>query len=540
MTEIAHSSPEVSELDVAVIGTGFGGLYALHKFRNELGLSVQAFDDAGDVGGTWYWNQYPGCRVDTEATVYCYSFDKELLRTWKWSERYPQQPEVLAYLNTVATKHDLRRSINFNTRVVNAEWDEKSPGWKLTTADGRRYKAQFVIEGVGLLSSTNIPKFEGSEKFKGEIISASRWPQRPIDLKGKRVAVIGTGSTGVQVITALAPEVGHLHVLQRTPQYVVPLGNQHPLPEKALRRIREDPDEFFRWNLDTGAVFGFRESTIPALSVSAHERERAYQEAWERGNGFSFMLETFSDLVSNEEANNTATDFMRDKIRRIVKDPKVAEALCPKDFYAKRPLATDNYYEVYNRKNVTLVDIKANPIREFTEKGIRTAAGEIELDVAIFATGFDAVTGNYLKIDTTGRNGQKLQDKWKDGPSAFAGVAIAGFPNLFMIYGPFCPFTSQPLVHEWQVNWFADLVAHARASGQKTVEVSPKTEKAWVKVCVDGAAGTLFARTDSWINGTNIPGKPRAAMFYMGGMANYMKELGQIVKSGYAGFGIGA
>jgi cyclohexanone monooxygenase len=540
MTEIAKSGPEVTQLDVAVIGTGFGGLYALHKFRNELGLNVQAFDDASDVGGTWYWNRYPGCRVDTEATVYCYSFDKELLRIWKWSERYPQQPEVLAYLNAVATKHDLRRSVNFNTRVVKAEWDEKSPGWLLTTSTGKQYKAQFVVEGVGLLSSTNIPKLNASERFKGEIISASRWPQRPIDLKGKRVAVIGTGSTGVQVITAIAPEVGHLYVLQRTPQYVVPLGNQHPLPEKSLRRIREDPDEFFRWNLDTGAVFGFRESTIPALSVSARERERAYQEAWERGNGFSFMLETFSDLVSNEEANNTATDFMRDKIRRIVKDSKVAEMLCPKDFYAKRPLATDNYYEVYNRPNVTLVDVKANPIQEFTEKGIRTTTGEIELDTVIFATGFDAVTGNYLKIDTTGRNGQKLQDKWKHGPSAFAGVAIAGFPNLFMIYGPFCPFTSQPLVHEWQVNWFADLVAHARATGQKTVEVSHETEKAWVKVCADGAAATLFARTDSWINGTNIPGKPRAAMFYMGGMANYTKELGQIVKSGYAGFGIGA
>ena len=539
MTENAKSSPEVTRLDVAVIGTGFGGLYALHKFRDDLGLNVQAFDDAGDVGGTWYWNRYPGCRVDTEATVYCYSFDKKLLRTWKWSERYPQQPEVLAYLNAVATKHDLRRSVNFNTRVAKAEWDEKSPGWLLTTAAGKQYKAQFVVEAVGLLSSTNIPKFKGSERFKGEIISASRWPQRPVNLKGKRVAVIGTGSTGVQVITAIAPEVGHLYVLQRTPQYVVPLGNQHPLPEKSLRRIRDDPDEFFRWNLDTGAVFGFQESTIPALSVSADVRQRMYREAWDRGNGFSFMLETFSDLVNDEEANKTATDFMRDKIRQIVKDPKVAELLCPKDFYAKRPLATDNYYEVYNRPSVTLIDVKANPIQEFTEKGIRTSAGEVELDTVIFATGFDAVTGNYLKIETIGRDGLRLQDKWAEGPSAFAGVATSGFPNLFMIYGPFCPFTSQPLVHEWQVNWFADLVAHARATGQKMVDVDTATEKAWVKVCVDGAEATLFARTDSWINGTNIPGKPRASMFYMGGMSNYMKEMGRIVKSGYAGFELG-
>jgi cyclohexanone monooxygenase len=536
MTEITQSGADVTELDVAVIGSGFAGLYALYKLRDELGLDVQGFDDAGDVGGTWYWNRYPGCRVDTEATVYCYSFDKELLRTWKWSERYPKQPEVLAYLNTVATKHDIRRSINFNTRIVSAEWEEKSPGWKLTTAEGKRYKAQFVVEGVGLLSSTNIPKFKGSEKFKGEIISASRWPQRPVDLKGKRVAVIGTGSTGVQVVTAIAPEVGHLYVLQRTPQYVVPLGNQHPLPKEALSWIEKDPDEFYRWNLDTGAVFGFKESTIPTLSVSDLERERLFQRAWDRGNGFAFMLETFSDLTVSEDANNAATSFVRDKIRKIVKDPKVAEMLSPTDFYAKRPLATDDYYEIYNRPNVTLVDVKATSIEEFTENGIRTSAGEIALDTVIFATGFDAVTGNYLKIDTTGRNGQKLQDKWKDGPSAFAGVAIAGFPNLFMIYGPFCPFTSQPLVHEWQVNWIADLIAHARAAGKKVVEVDSETEKAWVKVCVEGAAGTLFARTDSWINGTNIPGKPRAAMFYMGGMSNYMKEMGRIVESGYSEF----
>jgi cation diffusion facilitator CzcD-associated flavoprotein CzcO len=540
MTDNIDSHSGVARLDVAVIGTGFGGLYALHKFRNELGLDVQAFDDAGDVGGTWYWNRYPGCRVDTEASVYCYSFDKELLQTWKWSERYPRQPEVLAYLNFVATKHDLRRSVNFNTRIVKAEWNGDASVWRLTTGDGRRYDARFVIEAVGLLSSTNFPKFPGSEAFKGEIYHASRWPHRDVELTGKRVAVIGTGSTGLQVITAIAPEVGHLYVLQRTPQYVVPLGADHAIPESVLRAIQDDPDEFIRWNLNTGAVFGFQESTTSALSVSAEERERVYQRAWDRGNGFAFMLETFSDITVSKDANATATDFVREKIRRIVKDPKTAELLSPKDFYAKRPLATDNYFETYNRANVTLVDVKTNPIQEITERGIRTTAGEIELDVIIFATGFDAVTGNYLKIETIGRDGLRLQDKWKNGPSAFAGVAIAGFPNLFMIYGPFCPFTSQPLVHEWQVNWFADLITHARAVGQKSVEVDPAVEQAWVKTCVAGAEATLFAQTDSWINGTNIPGKPRASMFYMGGMANYMKEMGQISGAVYKEFGIGA
>ena len=540
MIEKGDLDTGVTQLDVAVIGTGFGGLYALYKFHNDLGLNVQAFDDAGDVGGTWYWNRYPGCRVDTEASVYCYSFDKELLQTWKWSERYPRQPEVLAYLNFVANKHDLRRLVNFNTRIVKAEWDAGSSLWKLTTNGGKRYDAQFLIEGVGLLSSTNFPKFAGAEGFKGEVYHAARWPHGGVNLKGKRVAVIGTGSTGVQIITTIAPDVGHLFVLQRTPQYVVPLGNEHAIPEDVIRAIQDDPESFVRWNLNTGAVFGFQESTIPAMSVSAEERERAYQRAWERGNGFAFMLETFSDVIVSAEANQTATDFVRDKIRRIVKDPEIAEKLCPKDFYAKRPLATDNYYETYNRNNVTLVDVKANPIEAMTERGIRTAAGEIELDVLIFATGFDAVTGNYLKIETLGRDGLRLQDKWSGGPSAFAGVAISGFPNLFMIYGPFCPFTSQPLVHEWQVNWFAALISHAREIGQKSVEVDASAEKAWVRTCVEGAAGTLFAVTDSWINGTNIPGKPRASMFYMGGMANYMREMGQISGAVYKEFGIGA
>ena len=304
--------------------------------------------------------------------------------------------------------------------------------------------------------------------------------------------------------------------------------------------IKDDPDEYIRWNLDTGAVFGFRESTTPAMSVSDDERKRLYQRAWDRGNGFAFMLETFSDIIVSKEANDTATDFVRAKIRHTVKDQRVADLLCPSDYYAKRPLATDHYYETYNRSNVNLIDVKANPIQEITERGIRTAAGEIDLDIIIFATGFDAVTGNYLKIETVGRDGVRLQDKWAGGPSAFAGVAISGFPNLFMIYGPFCPFTSQPLVHEWQVNWFADLIAHARGSGRKTVDVDASTEKAWVQTCREGAQQTLFAQTDSWINGTNIPGKPKASMFYMGGMANYMKELGHIAQSGYKEFRIGS
>lgn len=539
MSTVAKKSLNGLELDAAVIGSGVGGLYALYRLRDQMGLKVQAFDDAGGVGGTWYWNRYPGCRVDTEATVYCYSFDREILKSWSWTERYPRQPEILAYLNHVADKNDLKRSINFETRITRAEWDEATARWRLQTAAGERLTAQYLIEGVGLLASTNYPRYPGAERFKGQIHHAARWPREGVDLKGKRVGVMGTGSTGIQIIAEIAPVVDHLYVLQRTPQYVVPLGTHHPLSAKVQQMLREDPDTFFRWALDTAAVFGFKESTTPAMSVSPAERRRIYESAWERGNGFSFMLETFSDLIVSKEANDTATEFVRSKIKEIVKDPKIAAKLTPHDLYAKRPLACDGYYETYNRKNVTLVDIKESPIQEITAKGIRTTAGEIELDVIIYATGFDAVTGNYLKIETIGRNGVRLQDKWSEGPIAYLGLTISDFPNLFMIYGPFGPFTSQPLVHEYQVNWFTDLIKHANAKGLRTIDPDATAEQAWVKVCRDGADMTLFSQCDSWINGTNIPGKPRASMFYMGGMANYSIEMEKISKNGYREFRLG-
>ena len=539
MSTTSKKSLDGLELDAAVIGSGVGGLYALYRLRDEMGLNAQGFDDASGVGGTWYWNRYPGCRVDTEATVYCYSFDREILKNWTWTERYPRQPEILAYLNHVADRHDLKRSINFETRIVRAEWDEAAARWRLQTAKGERITAQYVIEGVGLLSSTNYPRYAGADRFKGQVFHAARWPKEGVDLRGKKVGVMGTGSTGIQIISEIAPIVEHLYVLQRTPQYVVPLGTQHPLPANVQRMMKEDPDGFVHWALDTAAVFGFKESTTPAMSVPPGRRQRVYEDAWERGNGFSFMLETFSDIIVSKEANDTATDFVRSKIKEIVKDPKLAAKLMPHDLYAKRPLAVDHYYEVYNRKNVTLVDIKENPIQEISDKGVRTTAGEIELDVLVYATGFDAVTGNYLKIETIGRNGVRLKDKWSNGPIAYLGLTIADFPNLFMIFGPFGPFTSQPLVHEYQVNWFTDLIKHARAKGLRSIDVDPNAEQAWVKLCNDGANQTLFPQCDSWINGSNVPGKPKASMFYMGGMANYNVEMSRISGNGYREFKLG-
>ena len=536
---MTEKSRDGLNLDVAVIGAGVGGLYALYKMRDELGLNVQSFDDAGGVGGTWYWNRYPGCRVDTEATVYAYSFDEEMFLNWEWSERYPTQPEVLKYLNGVADKHDLKRSINLTSKVVKADWDAATARWTLTTSKGEQITAQFVIEGVGLLSSTKYPGFPGEANFEGKIYHAARWPHEGVDLSGKRVAVIGTGSTGIQIIAALAPQVKHLSVLQRTPQYCVPMGCG-PFPQAERDRARKDPKAFRDWHLDTGAVFGFKESTVPAMSVSDAERNRVYESAWEKGGGFGFMLETFGDIIVDKAANKTATDFMIAKINAIVKDPATAAALTPKDYYAKRPLACDNYYETYNRDNVSLVDVKADPIKDLVAEGVRLASGKVvDADVVIYATGFDAVSGNYLKIDTTGAGGLKLKDKWANGPRAMMGLTIAGFPNLFMIFGPFSPFTSQPLVHEWQIDWIAGAIAETRKTGRKSFEVEEPAQDAWIAACNAVAAQTLFAVTDSWINGSNVAGKPVGNMFYMAGMSNYMKEVNALTDAGYQGFKFG-
>lgn len=536
MNDTTSNGLDGLELDVAIIGTGVGGLYALHRARNEMGLNAQAFDDAGGVGGTWYWNRYPGCRVDTESTVYTYSFDMDMFQNWEWSERYAKQSEVLNYLNAVADKHDLKRSINFNTRIASMVWSDDEGRWTLTTKGGDTFKAKYVIEAVGLLSSSYAPQFPDQDKFKGEVLLASKWPEEEPDLAGKRVGVLGTGSTGIQIITALADKVGHLHVLQRTPQWVVPLGIG-PFPLETREKIKKDPVGFREWALSTAAVFGFDESTVSALEVSEDERNRVYEAAWQKGNGFAFMLETFSDIPVTPEANKTATDFIKSKIDEIVKDPKVAAMLTPKDYYAKRPLAADNYYDTFNRDNVTLHDVKANPIERFSENGLIIGGEEVELDVLIMATGFDAMTGNYLKIETIGRDGVRLQDEWNDGPHAYAGMSIAKFPNLLMVFGPFSPFTSQPLVHEWQVQFLTEMIEKAQ-EGNGLIETSLDAQEDWVRVCQEGMAGTLFQVTDSWINGANIPGKPRTSMWFMGGMGGYMQEMNAIKSDNYRGFTI--
>lgn len=522
-----------ADFDAVVVGAGFGGLYSVHKLRDELGMKVQAYDAAGDVGGTWYWNRYPGALSDTESFCYRYSFDKEGLAKATWKNRYLTQPEIIAYLGDVADRYDLRRSYQFNTRMTSAVFDEATGLWKVTTDKGDTVTAKYLITGLGLLSAINKPPFKGVDRFKGRIHHTAAWPEG-VDLRGKHVGVIGTGSTGVQVIIALAPIVGHLTVFQRSAQYVVPIGNW-PEDDANINEYKANYDAIWDQIKRSAVAFGFEESTVPAMSVTPEERERVFEQAWNKGGGFRFMFETFGDIATDRAANDAISDFIKRKIAQIVKDPETARKLTPTDLYAKRPLCGDNYYDVYNRDNVTLVDMREDPIAEFTETGIRLQSGqEHELDVVVMATGFDAVDGNYTRIDIRGRGGIPMKDKWKDGPKGYLGMMEADFPNLFMILGPNGPFTNLPPSIETQVEWFTDAIAMAEQKGLRTIEPSQQAVDEWVRTCQTIADMTLFPQAQSWIFGTNIPGKKNAVMFYLAGLGAYRSAIDAVRDSGYS------
>ena len=534
-TKVETTKTKGADFDAVVIGAGFGGLYAVHKLRNEQGLNVCAIDNASDVGGTWYWNRYPGALSDTESYIYRYSFDKDLLQEWDWTHRYITQPEILRYLNHVADRFDLRRSYQFDTNLETAKFNEATGLWSVTTDKGETVTARHLVTGLGLLSAINTPDIKGVDTFKGQTIHTGNWPDGVV-LDGKRVGVIGTGSTGQQVITATAPIAKHLTVFQRSPQYCVPVG-QAPQSAAEIAKIKSNFDAIWKQVKGSAVAFGFEESTIPAMSVSDEERERIFQDAWDEGGGFRFMFATFSDIATDMDANNAAADFVRNKIRGIVKDPATAKMLTPTDLYAKRPLCGTNYFEVYNRDNVSLVDVKANPISEITATGVKTEDGnEYELDVLIFATGFDAVDGNYTKLDITGRNGVTLRDKWKGGPGGYLGIMEADFPNMFMILGPNGPFTNLPPSIETQVEWISDTIKYANDKGIASLDVKSETQEEWLATCRMIADMTLFPKADSWIFGANIPGKKKSVMFYLGGLGNYAQALKDIVASDYDGF----
>ena len=520
--------------DAIVVGAGFAGLYMLHKLRNELGLNVRAFDRASGVGGTWYWNRYPGALSDTEGYLYCYSFDADLTRDWEWSSRYINQREILAYLEGVADRFDLRRSIQFNTAIAHAHFDEVTDLWEIETDKGERFSAQYLVTGLGLLSQKNIPGIKGLETFAGEVCHTSAWHDG-IDLRGKRVGVIGTGSTGIQLITAIAPEVDHLTVFQRSPQYIVPARNR-PLSREHVREVKAAYGQIWRDVRESTLGMGITESRIPAMSVSEQGRQAVFQSAWDAGGGFNFMFGTFNDIATDRKANEAAGAFVRAKIAEIVKDPVTAKKLMPFDLYAKRPLCDSGYYETFNRDNVTLVDIKQTPIVEVAPTGVRTADESYGLDVLIFATGFDGVDGSYTHIDLRGRGGRTIKSKWRDGPTSYLGVSTVDFPNMFMILGPNGPFTNIPPAIEAQVEWISDAIAHAHGRRLKTVEVKREVESSWTVTCNDIAEATLFPKIDSWIFGVNIPGKARAVMFYLGGLVAYRQKLADEKNRAYPGF----
>jgi len=539
MTEIAsNQASQVTELDALVIGAGFSGLYQLHSLRDRLGLSVKALEAGAGVGGTWYWNRYPGARCDSESHVYWYTFSPDLMREWEWSERYPGQPEIMRYLNYVADKFDLKRDIRLNTRVTAAHYDEAANRWRVRSESGEAFVAKFLITAVGCLSTANVPTFEGLESFAGDWYHTGQWPHEGVDFTNKRVGMIGTGSTGIQAAPVIAATAKHLTVFQRTANYSVPARNA-PLTGEFRQYIKEHATDIRATTRETLNGMGFRIEERLAVATPADEREAIYQAAWERG-GLQFRA-TFKDMLVDKAANDTAAEFVKRKIRSIVKDPATASILSDIDhpYAAKRPPIDTNYFETYNRDNVTLVDVRATPIQRISPAGVCTTEAEYPLDIIVFATGFDAMTGPMLRMDIRGRGGVALKDVWEAGPRNYLGLQIAGFPNLFTITGPGSPsvLCNMPVAIEQHVDWITDCISHMRANSLERIEPRPEAVDDWVAEVNDVAGKTLLPLAKhSWYLGANIPGKPRVFMPYAGGMVRYREICNDVAARGYAGF----
>ena len=524
-------------IDTVIVGAGFAGLYMLHRLRNQ-GTGAIVFEAGSGVGGTWYWNRYPGARVDIESQEYCYSFSTALDDEWKWSERYAPQPEILAYLEHVAKKFDLKKDIRFNTRVTAAHWNEQTKRWLVTTDKGDKFTARAVIMATGCLSIPKDPDFPGVADFQGKSYFTSRWPHDPVDFAGQSVAVIGTGSSAVQSIPEIAKQAKHLTVFQRTPNYTVPAHNH-----------KTDPaiDELWKLNrarfrAQAAATSGCVRHVDPRdnllIGTPPAEVEAVFEERWQRG-GFA-ILGSFADTGIDENANKVVADFVARKIKSVVKDPKIADLLTPKTypFGTKRLCVDTGYWETYNRPNVTLIDVSKAPIERITKTGIRTANTDYEFDTIVYAIGFDAMTGALTKIDIEGKNGLKLRDKWDHGPKTYLGLTIAGFPNLFTITGPGSPsvLTNMPTSIEHHVDWIARALADLDARKKQTLEATEAAEDAWVAHVNEVAAMTLVAKANSWYMGANVPGKPRVFLPYIGGVPAYRQKCAEVVANGYEGF----
>jgi cation diffusion facilitator CzcD-associated flavoprotein CzcO len=529
--------------DAVVVGAGFSGMYILKGLRDKLGLKVRVYEAGETVGGTWYWNRYPGARCDSESYIYCFTWDKQLLQEWEWSERYPTQPEILRYLEYVAARHDLKRDMQFNTRVTGAEFDETSNLWTVNADSGETVTTRYLIAAVGTLSDTNLPRFKGLEKFQGKWCHTSRFPKGGIDFTGKRVAVVGTGASGIQAIPEIAQQAKQLTVFQRTANYCVPARNGKVDPER-VRARKADYDGIVKRIRESG--FGMEHYFIPksALEATAEERESVFDQLWDQG-GFAFPLANYQDLLFNADANDLISDYLKRKIRQAVKDPAVAEKLVPKGYpyCTKRPPLDTNYYETFNKDNVLLVDANTDgAIEEITERGIQAGGKEYEFDIIVFATGFDAFTGSLKALNLVGRGGRKLEDAWVHGPHTYLGIAVAGFPNFFTITGPQSPsvLSNMPVSIEQHVEWITECIDTMRRNGKTTVEATDQAQEQWVAHVNEIVGGTLLPRANSWWMSANVAGKPRAFLPYLDpeGVGGYRKRCDEIAAKGYEGFAL--
>lgn len=534
----AAQETEDHELDVVIVGAGFGGLYALHRLRG-LGLRVRVLEAGDGVGGTWYWNRYPGARCDVESIDYSYSFDEQLQQEWVWSERFATQPEILRYIEHVVERFDLARDIRLSTRVTSARWDEAGARWQIGTENGARLVARYCVMAMGNLTAVNAPPFPGLDRFAGTTLHSARWPAEGVDFTGRRVGIVGTGSTAIQMIPLVAESAEHLLVFQRTPNFSMPARNRPWTPD-ALAAVKRGYAERRARASRSPAWVPLEAASRSLLDASEEERHAAFMEGWREGGSQALMAQ-FRDVMTDERANGVAAEFARDRIRELVHDPATAELLCPKDYAlgGKRVCVDSGYYETYNRENVTLVDVRSAPIRELTPTGLRTEAGEeFAFDTLILATGFDAMTGALLAVDPVGRDGLTLREAWAEGPQTYLGLSVAGFPNMFIVAGPGSPsvLTNMVAAVEQHGDWIAECITTLDARDVTAIEATREAQEDWVAHNEQVAAGSMRTQGNSWWQGANIPGKPRVFMVYLGGAVAYRERCDAVAAAGYDGF----
>ncbi|HXI07778.1 MAG: flavin-containing monooxygenase [Bradyrhizobium sp.] len=541
MSAQPSAAAKADSYDVVVVGAGFAGMYMLHRLRG-LGMTARVFEQGSGVGGTWYWNRYPGARCDVESMQYSYSFSEELQQEWNWSERYAPQPEILAYANHVADRFDLRGDIQFNTRVERAAFDERSNIWSVTTSDGRTVTANFVVLATGCLSNARMPDIAGLDRFAGKVYHTGHWPHEPVDFTGQRVAVIGTGSSSIQAVPVIAGQAKHLTVFQRTANFSVPAHNG-PLSAEHRDWFKQNYPEVRRFarEVSRNGIYA-KQPDRGALDDGDNERRARYEAGWQHG-GVVFMA-VYNNVLLDKAANDTAADFVRGKIAEIVKDPSTAKLLQPDShpIGTKRICVDTDYFATFNRPNVELVDIRNSPIEEITGNAVRVAGKDYEADALVLATGFDAMTGSVAKIDIVGRNGKTLNQKWEEGPRTYLGLMSAGFPNLFIITGPGSPSVLSNMIVsiEQHVDWISDCLAYMRDSGLASMEATKPAEDKWVEHVNEVAYATLYPQANSWYMGANIPGKPRIFMPYIGGVPVYRQKCDEVAARGYEGFAMTA